>query len=207
MRYAQTSPIRDLTAAFDPGATAIMGPSGSGKSSLLRVLGGTQVPQAGSVTIDRRPVQVASWRAAADPRVVMVHQDYRLVDFLCVEDNLRLAAEARRVRVDGRAPLVTALEDVGLSAEFLVRRPSTLSGGEQQRVAIARALIVDAQVILADEPTGALDAENSARVAQVLRTVAETRGITSVVATHDIGVARVIGRTTRLVDGALCPGE
>jgi ABC-type lipoprotein export system ATPase subunit len=197
-------PLRDLALEVAPGRPlALVGPSGSGKTTLLRVLAGLQVPDAGVVSLDGKPVQSLHEKGAVDARFAMVFQDLRLVDFLSVEENLCLAVEMRGVGVDNTL-VSRCLDAVGL-AGFESRRPRTLSGGEQQRVAIARALVLRCRVILADEPTGALDSENSRTVARLLVELAEQSDVITVVATHDPEVATLMAHRVRLRDGTLEP--
>lgn len=201
VEYPDAVPLRDLDWSVGSGVFAVMGPSGSGKSTLLRVIAGIQSPNEGTVEIDGEPVVEASWRVAGDPRVAMIHQDYRLVPFLTVSENLRLAAESRGVRVDD-SDVSEVLERVALDAGMADRLPGTMSGGEQQRVAIARSLVCGASLILADEPTGQLDAENTQNVANILVSLADSVR-TVVVATHDSAVADRVGTIFLLGDGKL----
>jgi ABC-type lipoprotein export system ATPase subunit len=197
--HAQTTPISSLNASFLPGSTAITGPSGSGKSTLMRVLAGIQQPSAGAATLDRRPLAYRG--GVTDRRVSFIHQDYRLIDFLTVGENIQLASSVRGLSCHA-ADISNALSDVDLEG-YADRWPATLSGGEQQRVAIARALALETRVVLADEPTGALDADNSRAVAQLLRRCAE-KGAIVVVATHDADVASMMDCQFRLASGILC---
>ncbi|WP_161965036.1 ABC transporter ATP-binding protein [Ornithinimicrobium cerasi] len=195
--YGSTTPLLRLSLDLATGSTAVMGPSGSGKSTLLRVLAGQQRPTEGRVLIDGTPVRPATWSGGSDPRLALVHQDYRLVPFLTAEENLLLAAELRGVGAPRDVGMV--LEEVGLDPSLAHRRPAELSGGQQQRVALARALVTDATVILADEPTGALDATSSALVAGLLRQLGRG-GRTVVVATHDVAVAAAMEHVVDLGD-------
>lgn len=202
VHYADAVPLNDLSLVFEPGTNAIMGPSGSGKSTLLRVIAGLQRPTAGQVSIDGAPVTAASWRTASDRRVSLIHQDYRLVPFLTVEQNLLLAAELRGIRRTA-ADVAGALERVALSSGMARRLPTAMSGGEQQRAAIARALIAGGSVILADEPTGALDVDNTERVTDILIDLGHSDDLVIVVATHDPTVAQRLDRTFSLASGKL----
>jgi putative ABC transport system ATP-binding protein len=198
---ATVTVLGDVSLQVDERPLALMGPSGSGKSSLLRVLAGLQAPTSGTVRIDDQLVRAARDRGTTDERVALIEQDHQLVDFLTVEENLRLAAELRGLTVSA-AQVSTRLDAVGLDG-YAGRWPMTLSGGEQQRVAIARALLLGSRVILADEPTGALDADNSLRVAELLVRIAERDGVCVIVATHDVEVAARLPRQLRLAGGRL----
>lgn len=166
--YGDRKILDGLSLSFSAGTTALMGPSGSGKSTLLRIISGQQAPLFGNVTFEEVPIEQTTWRSAGDARITMIFQDYRLVPFLTVSDNIALAAEVRK-RAIADDEIVAALRRVGLAPAMGSRVPTSLSGGEQQRVAIARALVTGAQVLLADEPTGALDARNSRRVSGILQ--------------------------------------
>lgn len=175
------------------GPVAVMGPSGSGKSSLLRCISGLQLPTRGRVTVDEIPIV-----GGGDPRVSLVFQDHRLVEFLSVAQNLSLAAELRSQPLSE-----TNLDDLLASVDlagYQNRMPATLSGGQAQRVAIARALSAGGRVLLADEPTGALDGRNSRRVAELLARLAQERNILIIVATHDRQVASIMHHVVHLED-------
>lgn len=200
VEYGQIKPLAGVSLELHGGSTSVVGPSGSGKSTLLRLLAGTQVPTKGTVSIDGSPVRQAGWATPSDFRVAVVRQDYRLVPFLTVRQNLLLAGELRGATRD-HTTVLGALSQVSLDEDVLDRAPSMLSGGQQQRVAIARALLAGAKVVLADEPTGALDSENTRRVADVLAGLAERGDVTVVVATHDPDVAERMQRCLRIDSG------
>jgi ABC-type lipoprotein export system ATPase subunit len=200
VEYPGVKPLDSVNLHVGSGTTALMGPSGSGKSTLLRLIAGLQAPDSGRVTIGGSPVVRASWRTASDSRVSVIHQDYRLVSFLTVEANLLLAAELRRQQ-PSRGDLEKALQKVGIAPAMLPRMPSALSGGEQQRVAIARALLAKSDVVVADEPTGALDADNSDVVADLLAELGSADDLAVVVATHDPAVAAKMDRHLRISAG------
>jgi ABC-type lipoprotein export system ATPase subunit len=204
VKYAGTTPLDDVSIRLEPGCTAVIGPSGSGKSTLLRVIAGQQRPTGGVVAIDGVEVAAASWRSSGDPRVALIHQDYRLVPFLTVEQNLLLAAELRGID-RSTDDVVTALERVALLPAMSSRLPGTMSGGEQQRVAIARSLLTGAPVVLADEPTGALDLANTDRVTDILVNLGRQERLVIVVATHDARVAQRMDHHLQLVNGKLEP--
>lgn len=197
----KSSPLRRVDFTAQPGVpVALMGPSGSGKTTLLRILAGLQRPASGSVYIGGDSVSPRR-DGTVDPRVSMVYQDFRLVDFLTVAENLQLAAESRGLR-SALSTVSGSLASVGLSG-FEARMPATLSGGEQQRVAIARAVLVAPRILLADEPTGSLDARTTKEVTDALVTVARERRIVLVVATHDRRVADSLSRLLYLDSGQL----
>ena len=161
---------------------AVRGPSGSGKSSLLTMLAGLVAPSAGTVTLDGAPVTSGS--DALRRRFGFVPQGYGLVAALTARENVAVVLQAARVpRAQVRSRTQAALESVGLApvADPLV---DDLSGGQQQRVAVARALVTAAEVVLADEPTAELDADNRELVVSLLLERARTGGVV-VIATHD----------------------
>lgn len=202
--YAQRRVLAGVTLDITAPVTALVGPSGSGKSSLLRVIGGLQTPTSGDVLIDGISVRRQAWSTPADERVAFVHQDYRLVEFLSVADNISLAAELRGLTI-GNDEVSQALDRVGLGAGMSTRLPGTLSGGEQQRVALARAIVCKVAVLLADEPTGALDLHNTELVATLLREIAAVGDIQVVVATHDPVVAAGVDVVVHMAELGIQP--
>ncbi|HCB05713.1 MAG TPA: hypothetical protein DEQ43_15950 [Nocardioides bacterium] len=200
--YGQNKPIDSLSLDIDGGCVAITGPSGSGKSTLLRSIAGLQRPHSGTIAINGERVADAGRFSAGDPRVGLIHQDYRLVPFLTIRENLQLAAEVRQLDLDDEA-CEGALEQVGLGHITPTRKPASLSGGEQQRLAIARLLICRVDVVLADEPTGALDLDNTERVGRILVGLGELPGVTVLVATQDPVVAAMCETVYRLECGHL----
>ncbi len=202
VEYPDVTPLDEVSLTLEPGATAIMGPSGSGKSTLLRLISGMQAPTSGRVSISGTAVTTASWRSAGDPRVSLIHQDYRLVPFLTVEQNMLLAAELRGIRRSS-ADIGSVLSRVALPSSMRDRLPAKMSGGQQQRVAIARALVAGTSVVLADEPTGALDVENTERVTEILVDLGQRDGLVVVVATHDPSVAERLDHRYEVARGKL----
>jgi putative ABC transport system ATP-binding protein len=188
---------------------AVMGRSGSGKSTLLHLLGGLDVPTAGSVEIAGTVIsrRSESWRARFRRRHIgYVFQQYNLVDDLTVAGNvelpLRLVGRSRRrARQEARRLLARiGLEDRATAS------PAELSGGEQQRVAIMRALAAEPSLLLADEPTGALDSQAAAIVVDLLG-AARRQGQTIIMVTHDASVAAAADRVVEMSDGRLVPAS
>jgi putative ABC transport system ATP-binding protein len=179
----------------------LIGPSGSGKSTLLNVLGGLDVPTTGVVRYREHDLAHADERALTTYRrehVGFVFQFYNLVPSLTARENVALAAEIAPHPV----PAEEALARVGLS-ERLDHFPSQLSGGEQQRVAIARAIAKRPDVLLCDEPTGALDAATGRSVLQVLDRVNRELGTTVALITHNAAIGGMADRVVRMADGRI----
>ncbi|MEZ5170641.1 MAG: ATP-binding cassette domain-containing protein [Acidimicrobiia bacterium] len=180
---------------------AIMGPSGCGKSTLLGLLAGLALPTSGHVAIGPTAISALSERERAAFRrrwIGMVYQADNLLPHLTVEENvgLQLAIGRPVAPAFGGEPR-TVLDRLGLQGLW-TRLPDQLSGGQRQRVAIARAVICGPAVILADEPTGALDADNARRVIELLVEVHTEIGATLVVVTHDPTIAGRVARTEHL---------
>ena len=185
---------------------AILGSSGSGKTTLLHLIGGIDTPDSGSIVIDGTTLTSLSDTARTHFRrrhVGMVFQLFNLIPTLTVWENILLPAELEgSVDANRRDYAASLLERVGLG-DRTNTFPEKLSGGEQQRVAIVRALAHEPLIVLADEPTGNLDAQNSARVLSILLQLTREAGRTLLMATHDHEIARQASRVCRLHDGAL----
>jgi putative ABC transport system ATP-binding protein len=186
--------------------TAIMGPSGGGKSTLLNLIGGLDRPTAGEIVVDGVRVDRLSETAAARFRrssVGFIFQFFHLLDDLSVADNVAVAAWlAGAPRTETRARVAELLEQLGLTNKASLF-PATLSGGERQRLAIARAIVNRPAVLLADEPTGALDRRNGESALSLLEDL-NRRGQTIVLVTHDEHLAEARAhRIVHLVDGAI----
>jgi putative ABC transport system ATP-binding protein len=179
----------------------LLGPSGSGKSTLLNILGGLDVPTAGELLFEGRPLSGASDAALTAYRrrhVGFVFQFYNLIPSLTVRENVALVTDI----AEHPMPVDEAVALVDLTP----RRdhfPAQLSGGEQQRVAIARAIVKRPQVLMCDEPTGALDFQTGKRVLDVIAQVNREMGTTAIVITHNAAIAGMADRVIRLVDGRI----
>ena len=178
---------------------SIMGPSGSGKTTLLHLLGCLDVPTSGTVTIDGMETGRLSSADLADIRrekVGFIFQEYNLLPILNAAENVELPLRYLKVhKSERRERALAALEKVGLT-DRAANRPSQLSGGEQQRVAIARALVTEPALVLADEPTGELDTENTVRLMDLVSHLNRDFDQTFAIVTHDPMVA---GRTHRII--------
>ena len=188
------------------GYVALTGPSGAGKSTLLSLIGGLERPQSGSLTVGQhnlRELRVDELATYRRTTIGFIFQHFGLLDLLSARENIELAASlapSHKRRPDARA----LLDEVGL-LDRSEHRPGQLSGGERQRVAIARALVNDPSLILADEPTGNLDAASAMRVLDLLERVHLERGCTLLVVTHNETVARRAEQRFRLDAGRLLP--
>jgi putative ABC transport system ATP-binding protein len=203
---AKVQALRDVNLSVEAGAmVAVMGPSGSGKSTLLTIAGSLEEPTSGEVLIGGSPVSRMSRNAKARLRrraVGYVFQDFNLLPGLTAAENVALPLELDGIPAKtARAAGLRALEGLGLS-ERASRFPDQLSGGERQRVAIARAVVGDRRLLLADEPSGALDSVNAEEVMRLLHEACK-RGVATVVVTHDAQLASWADRVVFLRDGAL----
>ena len=197
--------LQDIDLEVMPGeAVAVVGASGSGKSTLLGLLAGLDEPSAGSVALDGRDVfgLDEDGRAALRSKLLgFVFQSFHLLPALNATENVMLPLELTGDR-DAAAHAVAMLERVGLG-ERLRHYPKTLSGGEQQRVALARAFVTQPKLLLADEPTGNLDAATGASIIDLLFELNAERGTTLILVTHDEMLARRCSRIIRLAGGRI----
>ena len=187
---------------------AIVGPSGSGKSTLLHILGGVDVPSGGSVIINGEDISKLDETALAIFRrrqIGLIYQFYNLIPILTVEENLTLP-----LRLDGRKPdkkqIDSLVDTLGLR-ERLNHLPNQLSGGQQQRVSIGRALANNPALLLADEPTGNLDSENSKEIISLLRYFNKQYNQTVIIITHDERIALSCDRIIAIEDGRITRDE
>ena len=188
---------------------SIMGPSGSGKSTLLGIIAGLDNPTSGQVFIDGIDITTMSEGKLASVRnnkIGMVFQAFNLIPTLTAQENVEVPLYVGKHKGSPSARSKELLDLVGLTHR-LNHRPNQLSGGEQQRVAIARALATDPAFVLADEPTGNLDATNSENLLKLFAYLRAQTGKTFIIATHDPNVAAHAGRIIRLLDGKIASIE
>ncbi|HJW72572.1 MAG TPA: ABC transporter ATP-binding protein [Geothrix sp.] len=188
---------------------ALIGPSGSGKSTLMAILGCLDLPTEGTYTLDGRQVQGLSGGELArirNEKVGFVFQSYNLLPKASIVRNVELPMLYAGVgRKDRRERAMTLLEKVGI-ADKADKLPATLSGGQRQRVAVARALANEPALLLADEPTGALDSKTGAEVLDLFRELHQ-QGHTLLLVTHDPSIAAQAGRRVEIRDGLIAAAE
>ena len=201
--------LDDVSFSVEQGEfVAIIGPSGSGKSTLLHILGGVDTPTSGNVIVGEEDISKLNETALAIFRrrqIGLVYQFYNLIPILTVEENLTLP-----LLLDGRKPdkkqIETLVNRLGLSNR-LTHLPNQLSGGQQQRVSIGRALINNPALMLADEPTGNLDSENSKEIVSLLRQFNKELNQTVIIITHDEKIALSADRIISIEDGKITRDE
>lgn len=199
--------LKDLDAEIAPGErVALLGRSGTGKSTLLNLISGIDLPTSGEIQIQGQNIT----RMKEQDRTLFrrrnigfIYQFFNLIPTLTVLENVRLPLQLNGIEQQDRA--LALLQEVGL-ADRLDAWPDRLSGGEQQRVAIARALVHKPQLILADEPTGNLDAETSRQILDIIDTLLQKEGRSLIVVTHSPEVAAYADRVLTLKEGRLAPG-
>ncbi|RRD45808.1 ABC transporter ATP-binding protein [Tessaracoccus sp. OH4464_COT-324] len=198
--------VRAADLAVAPGEfVALMGASGSGKTTLLNLMAGLDVPTSGEVTVQGQAIHLLSEEERARFRlehIGVVFQDHNLLDPFTATENVMLPLQALGVDdTTARAEAAAALARVGIQ-ELGDRRPRNMSGGQRQRVGIARCLVGGRKLVLADEPTGALDSENSRRLFELLASLAAD-GTAVLSATHDPLARDFASRTIEMRDGSL----
>lgn len=193
--YGKHTVLREISARLERGKMyAILGPSGCGKTTLLSLLGGLDSPDSGQILYQGEDIEKLGLSLHRRRNVSFIFQGYNLIDYLTPMENVALTS---------KLPPLPILEQLGLTAEEAKRNVLKLSGGQQQRVAIARALASDAQVILADEPTGNLDEDTAAEITSILKNSAHQAGKCVVVVTHANELAKQADIVLRLRKGQL----
>ncbi len=201
--------LNDVSFSVEQGEfVAIIGPSGSGKSTLLHILGGVDTPSSGNVIINGVNIATLNETALAIFRrrqIGLIYQFYNLIQILTVEENLTLP-----LLLDGRKPDKRQIEELirTLGLEKRIKHlPNQLSGGQQQRVSIGRALVNNPALLLADEPTGNLDSENSREIISLLRKFNKEHKQTVIIITHDERIAVSADRVIAIEDGRITRDE
>ena len=180
--YGKHIVLRGISAQLEQGKMyAILGPSGCGKTTLLSLLGGLDSPSSGQVLYQGEDIAKTGLAAHRRSHVAFIFQGYNLIDYLTPMENVALTSKLSPLPI---------LEQLGLTTEEAKRNVLKLSGGQQQRVAIARALASNAQVILADEPTGNLDEDTAAEITSILKESAHQSGKCVVIVTHSNDLAK-----------------
>jgi putative ABC transport system ATP-binding protein len=200
--------LEDVSLHLEPGElVALTGSSGSGKSTLLNLIGALDRPDGGEIHVAGQDVARLDDPAAYRADVVgFVFQFHNLITTLTAVENVQIPMIGRRGRAERERRARELLDEVGLS-ERVDAYPPTLSGGERQRVAIARALANEPQLLLADEPTGALDSDTGQQILDLLRRLRDEHGTTILLVTNDDAVAGQADRVLRLRDGRLAAAD
>ena len=206
-RYQTVYAVNDVSAEFEAGKFyAIVGASGSGKTTLLSLLAGLDVPAEGTIAWEGQATAKLDRDDYRFRHVSMIYQNYNLFYHLTVLENAAYPLLMQKLpKAEANERATTALRSVGLDEQYDRRLPNMLSGGEQQRVAIARALAAGNELILADEPTGNLDSENSRNIIEILQKLAHDENRCVIVVTHDPAVAESADLCLRMRDGKIEP--
>ncbi|MFD2181730.1 ABC transporter ATP-binding protein [Rhodoplanes azumiensis] len=211
-RYGDLQVLKGIDIEVPRGRfAAVIGKSGSGKSTLLGIVSGLERADSGRVLVDGQDLGSLDESAMADLRrrsLGVVFQNFNLIPSLSALDNVLLPTvfDATKSRDEHRGRALDLLKQVGL-AERADHRPAQLSGGEQQRVAIARALVNGPPILLADEPTGNLDAQTGADILGLLLDMCRICGTTLLVVTHDLDIAAGADTTIEMKDGRICNAD
>jgi len=198
--------LDDISLTIDDGEfVAIMGPSGSGKSTLLNIIGCMDTVTEGTYKVDDIEVSAlnkSDTHKFRKENIGFVFQHFALMDYYTAYENIELPLLANNIKKKQRKKIINEqLENLGIIEEKN-KLPGKMSGGQQQRVAIARALVTDAKILLADEPTGALDQKTGQEVLNILKTINE-QGKTVIIVTHDLEIAKKTKRIISIVDGKI----
>ena len=197
--------LKDVTTGVEKGKICVLlGPSGSGKSTLLNIIGGLDQYTSGDLVINGRSTKefkARDWDSYRNNSIGFVFQSYNLIPHQTVLANVELALTLSGVsKSERRKRAKEVLEKVGLGDQ-IYKKPNQMSGGQMQRVAIARALINDPDILLADEPTGALDSETSVQIMELLKEIAKEKLV--IMVTHNDAIKNMADRVIRLRDGQI----
>ncbi|API71694.1 MULTISPECIES: ABC transporter ATP-binding protein [Leuconostoc] len=190
---AQEKPLYEhINMSFEPKTLySIVGQSGSGKTTLLSFLAGLDTPSEGTITLDGEDISKYGLTKYRNQKVAIIFQSYNLLNYMTAAQNVSSALSMTKSKHTGDKDYIYAtLEKLGINRTLADKNVQQLSGGQQQRVAIARALAVDAKIVIADEPTGNLDEENTQEVIKIFQELAHEVGKTVILVTHEPNVAQ-----------------
>lgn len=204
-KYQTVQAVKDVTCDWEAGVFyALVGKSGSGKTTLLSLLAGLEKPQSGCVLVDGRDLRELDVDLYRRSRASVIYQSYNLFPLMTVRENVMYPLKLAGVSdADARTRAQDALARVGLNEDYWKRLPAMLSGGEQQRVAIARALAKRPQLLLCDEPTGALDYNTGKQILALLQEQSRQNGMTVVIITHNSALTAMADRVIHIKNGTV----
>ena len=204
-KYQTVKAVRSVSAEFLRGKLyAIVGKSGSGKTTLISLLAGLELPLEGDIIYDGENLRRVNLALYRRNKASLIYQSFNLFPLLTALENVELPLKIKGIsKAEIRKKAAAALESVGLDMPFHKRFPAMLSGGEQQRVAIARSLATEAELILADEPTGNLDSENGKTVISALLKLAHEYNRCVIIVTHDSQISDMADVVYQMADGAI----
>ena len=204
-KYQTIDAVRGISYTFETGKMyALVGESGSGKSTFLSLLAGLDLPTKGKVYVEGEDMAVLNRDVYRREKAAVVYQSFNLFPLLTAQENIMFPMELKGMkRPEAAKRAAELIERVGLRQQVLSQFPQMMSGGEQQRVAIARAMAAGGRIILADEPTGNLDAENQQQIVQLLKETAHSMDYAVIVITHNPEVAADADYVLRMRDGRL----
>lgn len=197
--------LKNINCTFEEGKlNAIVGPSGSGKTTLLSIMAGLDEPTEGSILLNGKDLKDMDLDEYRRDNVSMIFQAFQLFPLLTALENVSFPMEYKGIpKEEAIEKGQEVLNSIGIDGDKQSRYPSNLSGGEQQRVAIGRTLATGAKVILADEPTGNLDDENSDRIIDILKQLAHEQGFCVIIVIHDMEIAEASDHVWRIKDGTI----
>ncbi len=204
-KYQTVQAVKNASCSFEQGKFyAVIGKSGSGKTTLLSLAAGLETPDSGEISADGENIKNINKDSYRRDTVSVIYQNFNLFPLLTVMENVIYPMTLKKASKDtAQKKAAEVLKKVGLDEKYYKRLPAMLSGGEQQRVAIARALAAETKVILADEPTGNLDSENTKNIVDLLAALAHEENCCVVVITHDQNVADAADCVYRMDSGVL----
>ena len=204
-RYQTNEVLHEVSCTFEQGQMyAIIGPSGSGKTTLLSLLAGLDLPTKGEILVDGKLMTSMDRDTYRRDTASAIYQSFNLFPLLTAMENVMFPLQLQgKPMAEAKAEAMKCIESVNLKESVLNQRPQRMSGGEQQRVAIARALAAGGGILLADEPTGNLDAANGEAVVAILKKLAHEKDYIVVVITHNTSIAEQADVVYRIVDGRL----